>query len=105
MGTQREVQDASIEPGELVYDSDNEVVGRVIGFTNEGFEVEVVESEGEVESEETEVEELPGKEFGEGYLMWRCEECGEMDELDEGLPESCPNCGAPKEAISAARED
>ena len=28
-----------------MYDSDNEVAGRVIGFTDEGFEAEVVESE------------------------------------------------------------
>ncbi|KDS91005.1 hypothetical protein FK85_07455 [Halorubrum saccharovorum] len=99
MGAQNRVQSVSIEPGELVYDSDSQVVGRVSGLIDDGFEVEAVESD------ESEVEEVPGKEFGEGYLMWRCGECGEMDELDEGLPESCPNCSAPKEAITAVEED
>ncbi|WP_050032414.1 DUF7130 family rubredoxin-like protein [Halorubrum halophilum] len=99
MGAQNRVQSVSIEPGELVYDSDNQVVGRVSGLIDDGFEVEAVESD------ESEVEEVPGKEFGEGYLMWRCGECGEMDELEDGLPESCPNCSAPKEAITAVEED
>ena len=44
----------------------------------------------EVEAEEHD----PGQEFGEGYIMWRCENCGEMGELDDGLPEECPNCGS-----------
>ena len=99
MDAQEQIQSVSIEPGELVYDSSNQVVGRVSGLTEEGFEAETLVAD------ESEVEELPGKEFGEGYLMWRCGECGEMDELEDGLPESCPACGAPKEAISAAEED
>ncbi|WP_418285071.1 DUF7130 family rubredoxin-like protein [Halorubrum sp. DTA46] len=99
MDAQNRVQSVSIEPGELVYDSNSRVVGRVSGLTNDGFEAE------ETALDESEVEEVPGKEFGEGYLMWRCGECGEMDELDGGLPESCPNCSAPVEAISAVEED
>jgi len=50
-------------------------------------------------------EETPGQEFGEGYIMWRCTDCGEMGELDDGLPAECPNCGAPKEALAKQRED
>lgn len=98
MDDQDRVHSVSIEPGELLYDSDRRLVGRVSGLTDDGFEVEKI-------TDESEVEELPGQEFGEGYLMWRCAECGEMDELDGGLPESCPNCGAPREAISAVQED
>jgi rubrerythrin len=49
--------------------------------------------------------EAPGQEFGEGYIRWRCTDCGEMGELDDGLPEACPNCGAPKEALAKQRED
>jgi rubrerythrin len=93
------VHEESIEPGELVYDSDRRPIGRISGLTEEGFEVEAVDPT------ESEIEELPGQEFGEGYLMWRCTECGEMDELDDGMPESCPACGAPGEAISAVEED
>lgn len=99
MDDQNPVHSASIEPGELVYDSDSRPVGRVSGLTDDGFEVEVTPPDG------SEVEELPGQEFGEGYLMWRCTECGEMDELEEGLPGSCPNCSAPREAISVVEED
>ncbi len=99
MDEQSRGHDESIEPGEIVYDSDLQPVGRVSGLTDDGFEAEVVNVDG------NELEELPGKAFGEGYLMWRCVECGEMDELDDGMPESCPNCGAPQEAITAVEED
>lgn len=99
MDNQNRLQPESIEPGVLVFDSDSQPVGRVSGVSDEGFEVERLSSEG------SEMEELPGKEFGEGYIMWRCTECGEMDEVDEGLPEVCPNCSAPKEAITVVEED
>lgn len=99
MDEQDHVHSVPIEPGELVYDSDRRVVGRVSGLTDEGFEAEAMNPD------ESEAEELPGQEFGEGYLMWRCDECGEMDELDDGMPESCPNCGAPREAIIFVQED
>lgn len=99
MEPQNRVQSVSIEPGELVYDSNRQVVGQVSGLIDGGFEAE------EMAGEESEVEEMPGKEFGEGYLMWRCGECGEMDELEDGLPGSCPNCDAPAEAITAVEED
>ncbi|QIO24908.1 hypothetical protein [Haloarcula sp. JP-L23] len=99
MDDQNNVHSPSIEPGEVVYDSDGRPVGRVSGLTDDGFEVEAIDPD------ESEIEERPGQEFGEGYLMWKCGECGEMGELDEGLPETCPNCGAPEEAISAVQED
>jgi len=89
-----------IEPGEPVYDRDGRLVGHVVSFTDEGFEVETgVDDEGVAD------EELPGQKFGEGYLMWQCDECGEMGEIEDGLPESCPNCDAPRELISEVRED
>jgi len=87
-----------IDPGERVYSSDGRLLGQVTSLTEEGFEAEVLDNR-----EDT--EELPGQKFGEGYLMWRCTECGEMGELEDGMPESCPACGAPEEAITAARED
>ncbi|MDZ5809931.1 hypothetical protein U4E84_01000 [Halorubrum sp. AD140] len=99
MDDQDRVHSTSIEPGELVYDGDRQLVGRVSGLTDDGFEAELMTPG------ESEVEELPGKEFGEGYLMWRCGECGEMGELEEGLPESCPNCNAPREELTAVEED
>lgn len=99
MDDQNQVHSASIEPGKVVYDNNGRPVGRVSGLTDDGFEVEAMDPQ------ESEVEELPGQEFGEGYLMWRCTECGEMGELDEELPESCPSCGAERESISAVQED
>jgi rubredoxin len=99
MDDQSQVHSVSIEPGELVYDSKRRPVGRVSGLTDDGFEAEAVDPE------ESEVEELPGKEFGEGYLMWRCTECGKMDELEDGMPDSCPDCGAPREALEGVEED
>lgn len=88
-----------VEPGEPVYDRTGTLLGRISGLTTDGFEVEVL-APGSASQEE-----LPGKEFGEGYLMWRCGECGEMGDLDDGLPEACPNCGAPKEALGYYTED
>ncbi|SEV88838.1 DUF7130 family rubredoxin-like protein [Halobacterium jilantaiense] len=104
---------ASIESGDTVYDDDGRVLGIVTDFTDEGFAVEVVQAGADVaQSEnagpaaETDTEDIPGKDFGEGYLMWRCEDCGEMGELDDdGIPEECPSCGAPKEHIHMAQED
>lgn len=101
----------SIESGDTVYDDDGHVLGIVTEFTDDGFGVEVIEagpdvSQTDESTDETgEEEDIPGKEFGEGYLMWRCEECGEMGDLADGIPETCPDCGAPKEYIHMAQED
>jgi len=99
MDHENRVHHGSIEPGEPVYDSDGQLLGRVSGLTENGFEAETVGPN------ETEEEVVPGQEFGEGYLMWRCGECGEMDRIKDGIPESCPACGAPREAIAEVVED
>lgn len=99
MDDRSDVHSEPVEPGELVYDSNSRLVGRVSGLTNDGFEAETGDFDG------SEMTELPGQEFGEGYLMWRCTECGEMSALRDGLPESCPGCAAPREAISVIQED
>lgn len=100
----------SIENGDTVYDDQGHVVGIVRGASEDGFDVEVVDGGADVSSTastpgERDSEDIPGKEFGEGYLMWRCEECGAMGELDDGIPESCPDCYAPKEYIENVQED
>jgi rubredoxin len=102
---------ASIETGDTVYDDDGRVLGIVTEFTDEGFAVQVVQagpSVSDVDHDDhdgEDTEDIPGKDFGEGYLMWRCEDCGEMGDLDDGIPEQCPECGAPKEHIHMAQED
>ncbi|MFC4550527.1 MULTISPECIES: DUF7130 family rubredoxin-like protein [Halorussus] len=117
----------AIETGTVVYDPEGNELGVIAGMTDEGFEVattediEHVDEDGraevgspDVESEQaaetneeslrnSEQEHDPGQQFGEGYIMWRCDECGEMGELDDGLPEECPNCG--DENVYKWRED
>lgn len=89
----------SMGPGDRVYDGDGRLLGHV-SSTGEGtLEVETIDPEGNT------TEEIPGQEFGEGYLMWRCTECGEMDDVEDGMPDRCPNCDAPREALEKVRED
>lgn len=99
MNTRTDSDTPALEPGETVYNHRGQPVGQVTGTTDSGFEVEPLSTD------ENDSEELPGKEFGEGYLMWRCGECGEMGEIDDGMPSECPNCGAEKEALSEVVED
>jgi rubrerythrin len=99
MTTKPNSEHSAIEPGERVFDEGGKPVGRVTGTTEEGFEIEAISPDG------NDQEELPGQEFGEGYLMWRCTECGEMGDIDDGMPEECPNCGVEKEALTGVRED
>jgi len=94
--------DEPITPGETVYDEDGQVLGQVSGYTTDGFEVKIGEG-GSASGDDAET--IPGQEFGEGYLMWRCSECGEMVDLGSGMPDTCPECGAPEESIYAVEED
>lgn len=117
-------EEATIENGATVYGEDGAELGVVTGSTADGFtvtlneEVEYVEQEHESEVSDpgeeggaTEDESHgidpdehdPGPAFGEGFIMWRCDECGEMGELDDGLPEECPNCGS--ERVNKWKED
>lgn len=98
MGHEKSEHAKQVEPGNQIYDSDGQLLGYVSSLTKDGFEAETV-------GEEETTEEIPGQEFGEGYLMWRCGECGEMGNLAQGMPKSCPGCGASEEAITATRED
>jgi len=79
--------DEPITPGETVYDEDGQVLGQVSGYTTDGFEVKIGEG-GSASGDDAET--IPGQEFGEGYLMWRCSECGEMGDLGSGMPDTCP---------------
>ncbi|WP_128476946.1 DUF7130 family rubredoxin-like protein [Halorussus pelagicus] len=87
--------------GQTVYDEDGNELGNVRGLENAGFFVSTREG---VESMSIE-HARSGHDFGEAELMWRCTECGEMGEIDEGIPEECPNCGEPKEALMYWTED
>lgn len=39
------------------------------------------------------------------HLTWRCEDCGELSTRNEGIPTSCPSCGAASEAFCLFTED
>jgi rubrerythrin len=87
--------------GTVVYTEDGRELGRVRGFDEDGFFVTTREG---IEGLSIE-HERAGHEFGEAELMWRCTRCGEMATLDDGLPETCPNCDAPKEELYYWTED
>lgn len=91
---------ASVVPGEKVFNIDGDLVGEVRGIEEGGFFVSTREGQEHLSVEHARA----GQGFGQAELMWRCVECGEMGELD-GFPDSCPNCGAPKEDIMYWTED
>jgi DNA-directed RNA polymerase subunit RPC12/RpoP len=116
-----------IQQGTVVFDHEDYVLGVVTEMTAEGFEVTIgvdveeadVDDEGRVDLDSLETESGPtasgddldasvqehdpGHEFGEGYLVWRCDACGAMGELEDGLPAECPDCGS--EDVYKRRED
>ena len=92
---------SSVKPGQEVYDEEGNELGVIRGFDAEGFYVTV---ESGMESFAVTHERTP-HEFGEAYLMWRCSNCGEMGELDDGIPDECPNCGSPREDLYYWTED
>ena len=90
-----------LDLGQTVYDDEGNELGQIRGFERGGFFVTTREG---VESLSVE-HSRAGHEYGEGELMWRCTECGEMGEIDGGIPDECPNCGEPKEALMYWTED
>ncbi|WP_254765159.1 DUF7130 family rubredoxin-like protein [Natrinema marinum] len=94
-----EVQKLSF--GQTVYDEDGNELGRIRGFEQSGFFVTTREGAEALSVDHARA----GHEFGEAELMWRCMECGEMGDIDDGLPDECPNCGTEKENLMYWTED
>lgn len=94
-------QAESLALGEDLYNEDGVHVGQVRGYEKGGVFVSTREG---VEARSVE-HVRSGHDFGEAHLMWRCMNCGEMGQIDEGLPETCPNCGVEKEQIMWWTED
>lgn len=87
--------------GQTLYTDDGKAVGEVRGIEEGGAFVTFREG-----AEGLTVEHArSGHEFGKAHLVWRCMECGEMGEIDGGLPKTCPGCGEPKEALMYWTED
>jgi hypothetical protein len=87
--------------GTTLYTEDGDAVGTVRSVEEGGVFVTMRE---DIESLSVE-HARSGHAFGEGELMWRCLSCGEMGELDEGIPDECPNCGARREELMYWTED
>lgn len=96
-----QVDRVSIEPGQTLYDEDGTPVGEVRGVEEGGLFVTVREGVESLSIEHA----RSGQSFGEAELMWRCMNCGEMGQINEGLPEQCPNCGIEKEELMWWTED
>lgn len=90
-----------LDLGQSVYDENGEEIGQIRGFERGGFFVTAREGVESLSIEHARA----GHEYGEGELMWRCTECGEMGQIDEGIPDECPNCGSPKEDLMYWTED
>lgn len=87
--------------GVTVYTADRRPIGTVRGVEDDGLFVTTRDG-----VEELSVEHVrSGQSFGEAELMWRCTNCGEMGEIDAGLPERCPNCDVRKEDLMYWTED
>ena len=115
-----EDEQVPIETGRPVFSEEGDELGVIMKLTSEGFEVSTERDydhdaaatdgrtaetttqspPGDTESDQ---EHNPGQEFGEGYIMWRCQDCGEMGKLDDGFPDRCPDCGS--EAVYKWKED
>ncbi|SHH11620.1 DUF7130 family rubredoxin-like protein [Halobaculum gomorrense] len=91
----------AIGVGQRVYTESGRELGTVRGFDEGGFYVSTREGIVSLSIEH----ERTGHEFGEGELMWRCSDCGEMGDLSDGMPEACPNCDAAREQIYYWIED
>ncbi|WP_290813284.1 hypothetical protein [Halovivax sp.] len=101
-GEEEAVEDVhEVHFGQTVYDDSGTALGTVRGFDAGGFFVTTREGVEALSVEHARA----GQAFGEAELMWRCIECGEMGELDAGLPEDCPNCGTEKENLMYWTED
>ncbi|MHB9286990.1 rubredoxin-like domain-containing protein [Halobacteriales archaeon Cl-PHB] len=101
MSDQDDADRVQLDFGETVFDEEGNRLGTIRGFDEDGFFVTTEEG-----IEALSVEHVrSGHEFGEAELMWRCLNCGEMGELDDDLPDTCPNCGAAKEELYYWTED
>jgi len=96
-----ETDQMNITPGAMLYTEDGDPVGEVRGVEEGGLFVSVREGVEALSIEHA----RSGQSFGEAELMWRCMNCGEMGEIDGGLPESCPSCGYDREELMYWTED
>ena len=90
---------AVLDAGTRLYDGNGREVGVVRDVVGGRVEVDF---HGDLEP--ISLRRVPGERLGEGYLLWRCSECGEMGDI-ESMPDRCPNCGTAGENLYAHLED
>lgn len=91
----------SVKIGQTVYDPEGNAVGAVRGVNEGGFFVSTRDGVEKLSIQHA----RSGHNFGEAEIMWRCAECGEMGKISGGLPDTCPDCAAPKEGLMYWKED
>ena len=96
-----EVDDHGVTPGDTLYTEDGIPVGEVRGVEEGGLFVSLREGAENLSIEHA----RSGQSFGEAELVWRCTECGKVGEIDEGIPDACPSCDAPREQLMYWTED
>ncbi len=90
---------ADVSPGQSVYDDQGNELGQIRGVDRDGFYVTTGHEDGMPLENARDV-------FGKAYVMWRCWDCGQMGRIDgEQLPEACPDCDSPREALYYWAED
>lgn len=87
--------------GEVLYNEEGDPVGTVRGMEASGV---YVATRGGVEALSVE-HARSGHDFGAAELVWRCMECGEMGHIRDDIPDGCPGCGGPREALMYWTED
>lgn len=90
---------AGLDTGERIYDESGREIGVIRAVTDAGVEVDVG---GDVRR--ISLRHAPNENYGEGYLLWRCSECGEVGDI-EAMPDRCPSCGTGAENLYAHLED
>ena len=86
--------------GQTVYDDEGAELGTIRGFDEHGFYVTVQNGVEALSSEH-----VTTGAAAQAELMWRCWDCGAMGEIDDDIPDTCPDCSAPKEEIYYWTED
>jgi len=92
--------DLDIGFGDTVYDEAGNPLGTIRGLDDHGFHVTFDDGIGALS-----IAHLRSGLPGEAELMWRCLNCGEMGDLEDELPASCPNCDAARESLYYWTED
>ena len=87
--------------GETLYDESGDAAGTVRGMSEDGIFVTTQDG-----YESLSVEHVrSGHSFGEAELVWWGTNCGEMGEIEGGLPDTCPGCDTRRENLTYWIED